>query len=381
MSKTYTKCQITNLAKQLIKKKSISPMDNGCQKILIKFLKKNNFIIETMNFKNTNNFIAFHGTHGNTLMFAGHTDVVPPGNINNWKYNPFSATIKNGILYGRGSSDMKGAIASMLIAAKKFIKKKPNHNGRLAFLITSDEEIYSKNGTLKVINELILRNEKIDYCIVGEPTSKFKICDTIKNGRRGSLYGSIKIYGIQGHVAYPECITNPAHISLSFLKKLISINKNEKKEKFPNISLQIFELKTNFGKKNVTPSELIIKFNIRFSNKLNKQKIYKKIKKILDEYNLNYKFTCNVSANPFISKDKKLLNLVSNIINKKLGYIPNISQDGGTSDARFISKICSETIELGLLNNTIHKENECVHVNDLKKLSNIYEKIMKNILL
>lgn len=373
--------QIIKLTKKLIKKKSLSPKDSGCQKILKKKLKKNNFIIEDMSYKNTKNFWAYHGKKGKILTFAGHTDVVSPGDIKKWNFNPFSPKIKNGIIYGRGSSDMKGSLAAMIFAAIRFVKKFPNHPGKISFLITSDEECNAKHGTIKVIEKLISRKEKINYCIIGEPTSEKNLCDTIKNGRRGSINIKITIYGTQGHIAYPQLANNPIHNSLSFLHKIIKKKWDEGNNVFPPTNLQISNLHSGIGVNNIIPPKIFIKMNVRFSNKLNEKKIIKKIKHILNEEKLNYKIKWNLSANPFLSKNGKLIQITSDIIKQYFGYTPNLSQNGGTSDGRFIHKICSQIIEIGLFNKTIHKENECAAIKNLKKLSFIYEKIIEKILL
>lgn len=374
-------CPIIQLAQKLIKKKSISPKDCGCQKIIKNQLKKNNFIIEDMSYKDTNNLWAYHGYKGKTLILAGHTDVVSPGNIKKWKFNPFSPKIKNGVLYGRGAVDMKGSLAAMIIAAKKFVKNFPNHSGKLAFLITSDEENKAQNGTIKIVERLISRKEKINYCIIGEPTSEKIICDTMKNGRRGSINIKIKIYGIQGHVAYPNLAKNPIHDSIIFLNKLINKKWDNGNIFFPPSSLQISNLYSGVGFENVIPPKITIKFNIRFNNTLKKKIILKTIKKMLKKYKLKYKMKWILSAYPFLSKEGKLIKIVSDIIKKHLQYKPSLSRNGGTSDGRFIHKICKQIIEIGPLNNTAHKENECVLISDLQKLSFIYEKIIEKILL
>ncbi|WMY95353.1 MAG: succinyl-diaminopimelate desuccinylase [Arsenophonus sp.] len=372
---------ILQLAKELIQKPSISPNDHGCQTIIIKRLKKINFSIEVMFFKDTANLWAFHGKKGKTLVFAGHTDVVPAGNAKNWRFPPFQPTLNNGFLYGRGAADMKGSLAAMIIAAEKFIKDFPSHPGRLAFLITSDEEDKATNGTAKVINELIKRNEIINYCIVGEPSSKIKLGDTIKNGRRGSLNATLIIKGTQGHVAYPNSINNPILIALPFLNELVKKTWDTGNVFFPPTKMQIVNIHSDTQYNNITPSELIINFNFRFSNALTAKQIQKKIEITLQKYQLNYKLYCLLSARPFLTKGGELINIVCDVIEKYCGYRPKLSTDGGTSDARFIVNIGAQVIELGHLNKTIHKANECISINDLQKLSVIYYKIMKKILL
>ncbi|WP_348666445.1 succinyl-diaminopimelate desuccinylase [Arsenophonus symbiont of Ornithomya chloropus] len=373
---------ILQLAQELIQKPSISPDDHGCQTILIERLKKLNFSIEVMYFKDTTNLWALHGEDKRkTLVFAGHTDVVPAGDQKNWNFPPFQPTLNNGFLYGRGAADMKGSLAAMIIAAEKFIKNFPSHPGRLAFLITSDEEDKATNGTVKVINTLIKRNETINYCIVGEPSSTKKIGDTIKNGRRGSLNITLIIKGEQGHIAYPNSINNPILIALPFLSELVKKKWDTGNIFFPPTSMQIANIYSDIQSNNTTPSKLVIKFNFRFSNELTAKKIKQKIEKILKKYQLNYKLYCSLSANPFLTKGGELINIVCKVIEKHCGYYPKLSTDGGTSDARFIIDIGAQVIELGPLNKSIHKANECISVKDLQKLSFIYYKIAKKILL
>lgn len=372
---------IIKLAKELIQRPSISPQDCGCQNIIIKRLKKNNFIIENIPSNNTKNLLAFHGKNGKTLAFSGHTDVVPPGDIKKWVYNPFKGEIKKNILYGRGAVDMKGSIAAMIVAVENFIKKFPNHPGRIAFLITSDEESKATHGTIKIIEKLISRKEKIEFCIIGEPSSEKKICDTIKNGRRGSINIYIIISGIQGHTAYPHLALNPIHSSLPFLNELIKKKWDYENKLFPPTNLQISNINSGIGEYNIIPNELKIKINIRFNNKIKTKKIIQEIEKILKKYKIKYKIKFELSASPFFTKKTKFIKIVSKLIKKYFGYTPYLSKNGGTSDGRFISKICPQVIELGLLNKTIHKINECVSLTDLEKLSFIYKKIIEKTLL
>ncbi|MGP1958206.1 MAG: succinyl-diaminopimelate desuccinylase [Arsenophonus sp.] len=375
-------CPVLNLTKQLIQQPSISPNDHGCQIILIKRLKKLDFSIEVMSFDNTTNLWAYHGEpQGETLAFAGHTDVVPAGKIQDWRYPPFTPTLNNGLLYGRGAVDMKGSLAAMIIAAERFIIDFPNHAGRLAFLITSDEEDNSINGMAKVVDKLITRNEQIKYCIIGEPSSHVKLGDIIKNGRRGSLTATLIIKGTKGHIAYPHLANNPIHSSLQFLNELINKKWDIGNAFFSPTSMQIFDIYSDNTANNVIPSELVIKFNFRFSNELTEKEIHQKVEIILKKYQFNYKIEWLLSANPFLTKRGKLFNIVNEVIEQCCHYKPLLSTDGGTSDARFIAKMGSQIIELGHLNKTIHKVNECVSIFDLKQLCIIYNKIIKKILL
>ncbi|MGP1945602.1 MAG: succinyl-diaminopimelate desuccinylase [Arsenophonus sp. ER-EMS1-MAG3] len=375
-------CPVLNLTQQLIQQPSISPDDHGCQIILIKRLKKLDFSIEVMSFDNTTNLWAYHGEpQSETLAFAGHTDVVPAGKIQDWRYPPFTPTLNNGLLYGRGAVDMKGSLAAMIIAAERFIIDFPNHSGRLAFLITSDEESNSINGMAKVVDKLITRNEQIKYCIIGEPSSHFKLGDIIKNGRRGSLTATLIIKGTKGHIAYPHLANNPIHSSLQFLNELINKKWDIGNAFFSPTSMQIFDIYSDNTANNVIPSEFVIKFNFRFSNELTEKEIHQKVEVILKKYQFNYKIEWLLSANPFLTKKGKLFNIVNEVIEQCCHYKPLLSTDGGTSDARFITKMCSQIIELGHLNKTIHKVNECVSIFDLKRLCIIYNKIIKKTLL
>lgn len=380
--------ELIQLTKQLIKQPSITPHDCLCQTIISKYLEKLGFYIEPMNFDNTHNIWAYRNGHLKqskkyTLLFLGHTDVVSPGNLQDWDYSPFLGTIKNNILYGRGASDMKGSIAAMLVATKYFIKQYPNHQGRLAFIFTSDEEGSGINGTVKVVNSLLNRNEQIEYCIIGEPSSKTKIGDIIKNGRRGSYNGTLTIYGSQGHVAYPQFLKNPIHLSIPILLKLLNNVWDSKNSKlFPPTSFQITNIYTNSLEKtnNITPSKLILKFNFRFNDQSSVYTIQNNIKKILTDHHLIHHIHSESISNPYFSITGKLTNIVIKTIKYYQKITPKIETTGGTSDGRFIISMGSEIIELGALNSTIHKINECINLTDLELLSIMYLDIIKNIL-
>ncbi|QJC34889.1 succinyl-diaminopimelate desuccinylase [Enterobacteriaceae endosymbiont of Donacia piscatrix] len=383
--------KIINLTKKLIKRPSISPFDAGCQSILIKILKKLKFSINHINIHDTNNFWAIHNFKHkniyNTLVFAGHTDVVPPGEIIKWKFNPFKPIINNNILYGRGVCDMKGALAAMIFAAKKFILNYPNYHGRIAFIITSDEESNAKNGTIKIIQKLLENKEKIDFCIIGEPTSNKIIGDNIKNGRRGSLNIQLKIIGIQGHVAYHNLAKNPIHMVIPLLNELILKKWSKNNSFFPETSMQITKIHSNIENNNIIPGNIIIYINFRFNNEINHQIILKKLNFMLKKYFLKFKITWELSGKPFLSnkyhinEKKNLINIVKKSIYSINNFNPTLINNGGTSDGRFIIKTGAQIIELGLNNSTIHKINEHVHVNDLYILYKIYYQIIKNIFL
>lgn len=372
-------CPIVTLTQELIRIPSISPQDLGCQDIIIKRLCKMGFQIKIININDTKNFWAFRG-NGKTLTFVGHTDVVSPGKEKYWNTNPFDPIIKNGFLFGRGASDMKGALSSMIIAAERFVNKFPNHKGRLSFLITSDEESHATNGTIKVVEYLMSKNDKIDYCIVGEPSSTAIVGDVIKNGRRGSITANLTIHGIQGHIAYPHLADNPIHKGLPIILKILSMKLDNGNDFFSPTIINVANIHAGDGTNNIIPGTLFVQFNIRFNTEISDREIKQKILNILDQNNINYTIKWFLSGQPFLTKKGFLVDTVIKSIidfNKKS---PILSTSGGTSDGRFIALMGSEIVELGLTNNTIHKVNECVKIIDLKLLTCIYENIMKNLL-
>lgn len=371
---------IINLTKQLIRCPSISPKDAGCQDIIIKCLENIGFSIQEINIQDTKNFWAWHG-HGKTLVFSGHTDVVHPGNINKWRTDPFDPVVHNNIIFGRGVSDMKGALAAMVVAAQKFVKSYPKHKGRLAFLITSDEEKTGKNGTKKVIKKLIKKKECIHYCLVGEPTSKDFIGDIIKNGRRGSLTAKLNIYGIQGHIAYPELIKNPITQAVKFANKLIVKQWDQNNNFFSKTNVEIIKVKSLAKSDNMNPDTCFLQFNFRFGTTLTSKIIQNCVEKFLTEENIKYNIKWQLMAQPFITMPGILLNSISDSIKYFNNIEPQLKTDGGTSDGRFFSEIGAEVIELGLINKTIHKTNECAKIHDLELLSNMYEMIIKKMFL
>ncbi|CAL4042091.1 Succinyl-diaminopimelate desuccinylase [Buchnera aphidicola (Phyllaphis fagi)] len=372
-------CPILNLAKQLISVPSISPLDLGCQNIIANRLSKIGFNISFLKNKKTDNLWAYRG-NGITLSFAGHTDVVPPGNEKLWYCAPFLPTVKNGYLFGRGASDMKGSIAAMVIAAERFVACFPHHSGRLSFLITSDEESSATNGTIRIIEYLKLIHEHINFCIIGEPTSNKILGDMIKPGRRGSLNLDLFIYGLQGHIAYPELAKNAIHHAAPFLKSLTEYQWSNGNKDFLPTSMQISNIHSGLGRDNIIPEELHIQLNFRFGTDISIQDIQNKLKQLLSMYNIKYTLKWRLSGKPFLTKSSHLIKLVMNSIKKFNNVHTKLSTSGGTSDGRFITDIAFELIELGLLNNTIHAVNECVKIQDLQILSSIYEDIMRKIL-
>ncbi|CCW30213.1 Succinyl-diaminopimelate desuccinylase [Xenorhabdus nematophila F1] len=372
-------CPVIDLAQQLIKRPSVSPDDQGCQELLIQRLQNIGFTIERMPFGDTLNFWAYRGT-GVTFALAGHTDVVPAGDISQWQTPPFEPSIRNGMLYGRGAADMKGALAAMVVAAERFVMENPEHNGRLAFLITSDEEAKAVNGTVKVVETLMSRQERLDYCLVGEPSSQQRLGDIIKNGRRGSLTASLSIFGTQGHVAYPHLADNPIHHSLPFLQELVNTNWDNGNEFFPATSMQIANIQAGTGSNNVIPGKLSVQFNFRFSTELTDTEIRQQVEGMLKKHNLKYKLDWWLSGQPFLTCEGELVDATVESIEHFCGYKPELSTSGGTSDGRFIAGMGAQIVELGPINATIHKTDECVKTTDLQELSLIYQRIMEQLI-
>mgnify|MGYP002636441320 FL=1 len=367
------------LAKSLISKPSITPDDLGCQAIMIDRLKKIGFEIHPLKFGDVDNFWAVHGDSGPLFAFAGHTDVVPAGDENAWNTKPFEPTIKDGYLYGRGAADMKGGLASMVTATEKFIKENPNHKGRIAFLITSDEEGVAVNGTVKVMDYLKANEQKIDYCLLGEPSSTSSTGDVIKNGRRGSLNGVLKVNGKQGHVAYPHLAKNPIHLVSPALDDLCNQEWDNGNDYFPATSFQISNMHSGDGVTNVIPGDAQVKFNFRYSTETNKENLQKKVHEILDLHNLDYSIEWSHSGYPFLTPKGELVSACVEAIKKTKGIETELSTSGGTSDGRFIAQEGTQVVELGPVNATIHQINESVLVQDLDDLSEIYYQVLRNI--
>ena len=367
------------LAKSLIGKPSITPDDLGCQAIMIDRLKKIGFEIHPLKFGDVDNFWAVHGDSGPLFAFAGHTDVVPAGDENAWNTMPFEPTIKDGYLYGRGAADMKGGLASMVTATEKFIKENPNHKGRIAFLITSDEEGVAVNGTVKVMDYLKANEQKIDYCLLGEPSSTSSTGDVIKNGRRGSLNGVLKVNGKQGHVAYPHLAKNPIHLVSPALDDLCNQEWDNGNDYFPATSFQISNMHSGDGVTNVIPGDAQVKFNFRYSTETNKENLQKKVHEILDLHNLDYSIEWSHSGYPFLTPKGELVSACVEAIKKTKGIDTELSTSGGTSDGRFIAQEGTQVVELGPVNATIHQINESVLVQDLDDLSEIYYQVLRNI--
>lgn len=364
------------LAQQLIQRPSVTPLDKGCQELIAKRLKAIGFNVETLQFEDVTNLWATLGSSGPLFVFAGHTDVVPTGPENSWLYPPFSATVADGFLHGRGAADMKGSIAAMVTAVERFLVVS-ELNARIGFLITSDEEGIAVNGTQKVIKELGDRNIKIDYCLVGEPSSSEKLGDTVKIGRRGSLGAKLVITGTQGHVAYPQLAINPIHKILPVLTHLTDITWDEGNASFPATSFQISNINAGTGATNVIPGQIQIVFNFRFSTEIDAPTIKSRVTQLLDEAELNYQLDWNLWGNPFLTNTGKLVEAVSESIQKNCGYDTERSTAGGTSDGRFIAPTGAEVVELGPCNATIHQVDEKITVAELDTLSGVYQSVLQ----
>jgi succinyl-diaminopimelate desuccinylase len=359
---------------------SITPEDAGCQTVMIKRLQALGFIIETMVFEDTVNLWARRGTQAPLFVFAGHTDVVPSGPVDQWHTPPFEPTIIDGYLHGRGAADMKGSLACMVVAIERFIAQNPNHNGSIALLITSDEEGPFINGTTRVIDTLEARNEKIDMCIVGEPSSTHAVGDIVKNGRRGSITGDLIVKGIQGHVAYPHLANNPIHKALPALAELATTHWDNGNDFFPPTSFQIPNIAAGTGASNVIPGQCEVQFNFRFSTELTDIDIKRRVHSILDAHDLDYDLKWTLSGHPFLTDSGTLVDAVVAAITDINHTPPQLLTTGGTSDGRFIARTGAQVVELGPVNATIHKVNECVKVTDLEKLTDMYQRILNNIL-
>ena len=368
------------LAKSLISRASVTPDDNGCQALIIERLEKIGFTIYPLKFGDVDNFWAVHGNNGPIFSFAGHTDVVPAGDDDAWESNPFEPTIKNGMLYGRGAADMKGSLASMVVATENFIEKNPNHNGIIAFLITSDEEGVAINGTAKVMDFLKDNNQKIDFCLVGEPSSTAILGDVIKNGRRGSLNACLRVKGKQGHIAYPQLADNPIHLVTPALNQLCDEQWDNGNDYFPATSFQISNIHSGDKVTNVIPGEVEVMFNFRYSTETTKEELQKRVNDILDSHKLNYFVEWSHSGYPFLTPKGELVSACVDAIEKIKAIKPELSTSGGTSDGRFIAQEGTQVVELGPNNSTIHQVNESVSVQDLEDLSKIYSQVLTNIL-
>ena len=369
-----------DLAKSLISQASITPDDKGCQSIMIERLKKIGFEVHSLKFADVDNFWATRGSSGPIFAFAGHTDVVPAGNEDEWNTVPFEPTIKDGYLYGRGAADMKGGLAAMVTATESFVKDNPNHKGTIAFLITSDEEGVAINGTVKVMDYLKENNQKIDFCLLGEPSSTSVTGDVIKNGRRGSLNGVINVNGKQGHVAYPHLAKNPIHLFSQALSDLCAQEWDSGNEYFPATSFQVSNIHSGDGVTNVIPGKAKIMFNFRYSTETTKEELMAKVHEILDNHKIDYTIDWSHSGYPFLTPVGDLVSACVSAVEETKDITPELSTSGGTSDGRFIAQEGTQIVELGPVNATIHQVNESILVEDLEDLSHIYSKVLSKIL-
>lgn len=368
------------LAMELIEKASITPDEAGCNTLLMSRLRALGFVIEALPFGDVHNFWARYGNTSPVFAFAGHTDVVPAGQPEQWLSPPFAPEIRDGFLYGRGAADMKGSIAAMVTACERILGSGKAPHGSIAFLITSDEEGSAINGTRKVIEVLEARHEKIDYCLVGEPSSDKRVGDTIKIGRRGSLHGKLRVHGVQGHVAYPHLASNPIHNAMQPLDALCRETWDHGNGAFPPTSFQISNMRAGTGTDNVIPGDLDVTFNFRFSTALSEAAIKQRTHAILDAHDLKYTLVWQLSGNPFLTEKGTLIDVAAASIREVNGVETNCSTSGGTSDGRFIAPTGAQLIELGPCNATIHKINEEVRVADLDELTQIYERILERLL-
>jgi len=368
------------LAKELIGRRSVTPEDGGCQEVIAKRLARAGFKCEPMKFGDVTNLWARRGSAHPVVCFAGHTDVVPTGPLAEWHSDPFVPTIRDGKLYGRGAADMKSSIAAFIVAAEEFVKERPGHSGSIALLITSDEEGPAVDGTVRVVEKLRSRNERIDYCIVGEPTSVDWLGDMLKNGRRGSLSGKLVVRGIQGHVAYPHLVKNPVHLLAPALAEMAKTQWDKGNESFPPTSFQVSNIHAGTGAANVVPGTVEVDFNFRFSTESTDVSLKARVDQILRKHGLEYALDWTLGAKPFLSKRGRLALAAMEAGKKHTGRSAELSTTGGTSDARFIIEICPEVIELGPVNASIHKLNEHIELSQLEMLPRIYLDTLRTLL-
>lgn len=369
------------LSMALLARRSLTPRDEGCQAMLAERLTQLGFEIHHLRFGEVDNLWARRGAQAPLVVLAGHTDVVPTGPVEKWVFDPFTPTIADGYLYGRGAADMKCSLAAFVVAIEEFVAAHPNHPGSIGLLITSDEEGPALDGTVKVVEWLQAREEHIDYCLIGEPSCVEHIGDTIKNGRRGSLSGHLKVLGIQGHIAYPHLAQNPIHLFAPALAELAAVRWDEGNEFFPPTTFQVSNIKAGTGADNVIPGELEAWFNFRFSTAVTEAALREGVGAILDRHGLRYQLNWRLSGQPFLTRPGRLVNAVTRAVKDRLGREPSLSTSGGTSDGRFIAPTGSEVVELGPLNASIHKINERVGLADLEHLTQIYKKTLEYLLI
>jgi len=368
------------LTGELIARRSVTPEDAGCLDIIAARLRPLGFACEFINRGQVTNLWARRGNARPLLCFAGHTDVVPTGPVERWDFDPFEPTVRDGMLYGRGAADMKGSLAAFVTAIEAFVAARPEHPGSLALLLTSDEEGDAVDGTVAVVDALKTRGERIDYCLVGEPTAVDRLGDTVKNGRRGSLHGKLTVKGIQGHIAYPHLARNPIHQMAPALAELAAVVWDEGNAHFPPTTWQVSNIHGGTGAVNVIPGDVELRFNFRFATASTPESLQAKVHAILDRHGLNYQLDWTLGAKPFLTERGPLVEAVQAAVQAELGIAAELSTTGGTSDGRFIADICPQVVELGPVNATIHKINECVAVADLPRLSAVYRRVLEQLL-
>ncbi len=365
----------------LIRRRSVTPDDAGCQEEIAERLRTAGFECESMSFGDVSNLWARRGTVSPVFCFAGHTDVVPPGNTDEWLSDPFEPVVRDGHLYGRGSADMKSGLAAMVVAVEQFVQEYPDHTGSIAFLITSDEEGRARDGTLKVMQALAERNEQIDWCVIGEPSSHAQIGDVVRIGRRGSLSGMLDVKGTQGHVAYPQLADNPIRRFAPVLAELHEVEWDNGNDFFPPTSFQVVDIKSGVGAPNVTPAALSARFNFRYSTEWNHSSLKERVQAILDAHDIDYELDWHLSGEPFLTQPGKLIDAVSDAVRQHTGTPPELSTGGGTSDGRFISPAGTDVVELGPVSASIHKIDEHVRLEDVATLTSMYQRILELLLL
>jgi succinyl-diaminopimelate desuccinylase len=372
--------QTLELTRNLMARRSVTPADEGCQEIMIARLTAAGFHVDQLRYGSVENFWAKRGNGGPVFCFAGHTDVVPTGPLEEWKTDPFVPSVRDGRLYGRGAADMKSGLAAMVTAAEEFVAAHPSHKGSIAFLITSDEEGPSVDGTKRVVETLAARKERIDWCVVGEPSSETRIGDTIKVGRRGSFSGRLTVHGVQGHVAYPQLAENPVHTLAPALAELTSRVWDEGTEHFQPTTFQVSNLNAGTGAPNVIPGELKARFNLRYSPVQTQERLKETVEGILRKHGVRYTIEWYVSGEPFYTAPGALSDAVGTAIQQVTGVRPKLSTGGGTSDGRFIAPLGAQVVELGVVNATIHKVNESVQVEEIDQLHRMYFNVLRNLL-
>ena len=366
---------------ELIRRPSVTPDDAGCQAVLAGRLERLGFVCETLQFNDVTNLWARRGTAAPVLCFAGHTDVVPPGDEREWSSAPFEPTLRDGLLYGRGSADMKSGLAAMIVALEQFLGEHPEPIGSLALLITSDEEGRARDGTLRVMDTLAARGERLDWCVLGEPSSQRQLGDIVRIGRRGSLSGMLRVRGIQGHVAYPQLADNPIRRFAPVLAELHQVEWDDGNEFFPPTSFQVVDVRAGIGAPNVTPGELSARFNFRYSTEWTHESLQQRVEHVFDTHDIDYELDWHLSGKPFLTRPGRLIDAVSQAVHEHTASPPELSTGGGTSDGRFISPAGVDVVELGPVNASIHKIDEHVRVDDVSTLTAMYRRIMELLLL